>query len=96
MAYVYLRTCRQIQAPTGKWSRKAIYKCAVMFERKRMTVRKCIRNVVENGRNAELAKALADWVPSANPAAGTADDRRYTQLDRDTLLQTITDYIRGQ
>ena len=96
MAYMYLKTCKQIQAPPGKWCRKAIYRCSVMFDRKRMTVRKCIRHVVENSRNSELAKSLADWVPSANPAVGQAEHRRYLQLDQDTLLETITDYIRGQ
>ncbi len=97
MAYMYLRTCHQTRAPEGKWSRAGIYRCAKLFNRERRTVRKCIRDVVEKGRNTYLAQALAPWVPSAKPTAGgTSEDRRYLQLDEDALLAALTDYIRGQ
>ncbi len=96
MAYVYLRTCRQKNAPEGKWSRAAIYRCAKLFNRKRSTVRQCIRAVVEDGYNRNLARAVAPWVPSAKPSvAGTVDDRRYLQLDKGALLDALTDYLRG-
>jgi len=94
MAYIYLRTCRQRNAPEGKWCRAGIYKCVKIYNRKRVTVRQCIRNVVENGRNRPLAAALAPWVPSAKPSAGgTAADRRYLELDEATILAALTEYI---
>ena len=96
MAYIYLRTCRQRNAPKGKWCRAGIYKCVKIYNRQRSTVRQCIRAVVENGRNRPLAAAVAPWVPSAKPSvAGTADDRRYLQLDKSSLLDALTDYLKG-
>jgi len=96
MAYIYLKACRQRNAPEGQWCRSAIYQCVKLYNRKRNTVRKCISKVVEDGRNPQLSKALAPWVPSANPfVAGTSEDRRYLQLDEGTLLEALTDLIRG-
>ena len=95
MAYIYLRTCRQRNAPEGKWCRAAIYRCSQIYNRKRITVRQCIRKVVENGRNHRLATALAPWVPSAKPSAGgTAADRRYLEMDEASILAALAEYIR--
>tara|TARA_R110002051_G_C8713867_1_gene495896 strand:+ start:1001 stop:1366 length:366 start_codon:yes stop_codon:yes gene_type:complete len=95
MAYIYLRTCRQKNAPEGQWCRAGIYRCAKLYHRERITVRKCISKVVEDGRNPQLSKALAPWVPSAKPfVAGTSADRRYLKLDHDTLLKALSDLIR--
>ena len=97
MVYVYLRACRQASAPEGKWFRPGVYRCATIFKRKRNTVKKCIRATVECGQNSRLATAVAGWVPSARPfVAGTADDRRYLQLDEATLLAALSSYIRGE
>ena len=94
MAYIYLRTCRQKNAPEGKWCRSAIYRCSQIYNRKRITVRQCIRKVVENGKNRRLATALAPWVPSAKPSAGgTPADRRYLELDEASILEALTEYI---
>lgn len=96
MAYTYLKSCRQLDAPEGQWCRSAIYQCVKLYNRKRNTVRKCISKVVEDGRNPQLSKALAPWVPSANPlVAGTAADRRYLKLDKGDLLDALSEMIRG-
>mgnify|MGYP003633804789 FL=1 len=96
IAYLYLKACRQQNAPEGYWRRAGVYRCAKLYHRERITVRKCISKVVEDGRNPQLSKALAPWVPSAKPAAGTSADRRYLQLDRATLLKALSDLIRGE
>jgi len=97
MAYIYLRTCKQVQATEGQWCRKAVYRCSQVFSRKRNTVRKCIQSVVENGKNRKLAEALAPWVPSAAPfVAGTAKDRRYLKMDQSEILDALVQYVNGE